>query len=88
VTAVTFGTVSATSFTVNSSTRITAIAPAQAAGVVNVRVTNAGGTSADATANRYTYTASGSAAPAVAALRPDGAIVAGRRRKRPDERAD
>ncbi|NVO12427.1 MAG: autotransporter domain-containing protein [Rhodoplanes sp.] len=39
-TAVTFGGTAATSFTVNSSTQITAVAPAHAAGAVDVVVTN------------------------------------------------
>jgi hypothetical protein len=85
VTAVTFGGVNATSFTVNSTTRITATAPAQAAGVVAVRVTTAGGTSAETTAARYTYTASGNAAPTVAARQSAADLIAGRRRALPDE---
>lgn len=43
---VTFGGTAATSVTFNSSTRLTAVAPAHAAGVVNVVVTNPGGQSA------------------------------------------
>ena len=54
-TAVKVGTTAATGFTVNSSTKITAKAPAHAAGVVDVRVTTPGGTSAVVTADRYTY---------------------------------
>ena len=46
-TAVTFGGVAATSFTVDSATQITAEAPAHAAGPVNVLVTAPGGTSAN-----------------------------------------
>ncbi|MGF0315794.1 ice-binding family protein [Nocardia fluminea] len=45
VTAVSFGGTPATSFTVNSSTQITAVAPAHAAGTVQVTVTAPGGTS-------------------------------------------
>lgn len=87
VSAVTFGTVNATTFTVNSQTRITATAPAQAAGQVNIRVATAGGTSAAALANRFTYTVSGNAAPGVAALGPGSGVIAGRRRERPGEGA-
>ncbi|MEU7764831.1 ice-binding family protein [Nocardia sp. NPDC049190] len=45
VTAVSFGGTPATSFTVNSSTQITAVAPAHSAGTVSVTVTAPGGTS-------------------------------------------
>ncbi|MFE7802524.1 ice-binding family protein [Nocardia sp. NPDC057440] len=44
-TAVSFGGTPATSFTVNSSTQITAVTPAHSAGTVSVTVTTAGGTS-------------------------------------------
>ncbi|MEU7632873.1 IPT/TIG domain-containing protein, partial [Nocardia sp. NPDC049220] len=44
-TAVTFGATPATSFTVNSDTQITAVAPAGVAGTAQVTVTTAGGTS-------------------------------------------
>jgi hypothetical protein len=50
-----FGTVPAISFTVSSSTRITAVAPAQGAGWHNVFVTTAGGTSPAVTADQFTY---------------------------------
>src|SRR6185312_9439943 len=55
VTAVNFGTIAATSFTVNSDTSITATAPAAAAGSVDVTVTAPGGTSATSPADLYTY---------------------------------
>jgi len=56
--AVTFGTVPATSFTVNSDTSITATAPAQSvAGRVDVRVTTPNGTSAVTTIDRFNYIA-------------------------------
>ena len=51
--AVQFGTANATSFTVNSSTQITAVTPS-GSGAVNVKVTSLGGVSAAFT---YTYTA-------------------------------
>ena len=55
VSAVMFGSISATSFTVNSSTRITAVSPAGSAGVVDVRVTGPGGTSVVVAAGQFTY---------------------------------
>jgi hypothetical protein len=54
-TKVTFGTLAATSYTVVSATRITAVSPAQAPGSVYISVTTAGGTSANVAADRYTY---------------------------------
>jgi len=50
-----FGTVLASSFTVNSATQITALSPAGPAGTVDVRVTTPGGTSATSNADRFTY---------------------------------
>jgi hypothetical protein len=61
VSAVDFGGTAATSFTVDSATQITATAPAHAAGTVDVTVTAAGGTSAIAAADQYTYTGVASA---------------------------
>jgi hypothetical protein len=55
VTAVAFGSTPAVSFTFNSDTQITAVAPAQAAGTVDIRVTTAPGTSAVSNADKYTY---------------------------------
>ena len=57
VSAVTFGGTAATSFTVNSNTRITAKAPAHAAGTVQVIVTAGGGTSSESSASAYEYVA-------------------------------
>jgi CSLREA domain-containing protein len=54
-TAVNFGTIAVTSFSVISATQITATSPAGAAGVVHVTVTTAGGTSATSTADQFTY---------------------------------
>ena len=73
-TGVTFGVTAATSFTVNSATSITATAPAGAAGVVNVRVTTAGGTSATGVANQFTYV---TPAPTVTAVAPNSGSTAG-----------
>ena len=53
--AVTFGGVDAASFTVESSTLITAVAPAHAAGTVDVQVTTPAGASADTEADDYQY---------------------------------
>jgi C1A family cysteine protease len=56
-TAVRFGAANATSYTVNSATRITAVAPvAAAAGTVQVQVTAVAGATADTAADNYTYT--------------------------------
>ncbi len=70
VTTVLFGTVAATSFNIISATQIVAIAPAVTAGVVNVTITNAGGSATGA----YTYSA---AAPSIAALSPVSGTTAG-----------
>jgi len=61
--AVSFGATPAATFTVVSSTQITAVSPAQAAGPVNVRVTTTAGTSENTAADDFTYTES-STAPA------------------------
>jgi hypothetical protein len=70
VTAVHFGTQSA-SFTVVSSTTITATAPTQAVGTVDVTVTNAAGTSPVSTADHFKYT------PSVTAVTPSKGTTAG-----------
>ncbi|MBD9544758.1 cadherin-like beta sandwich domain-containing protein [Ensifer sp. ENS04] len=54
-TAVTFGGIAATSFTVDSATQITAITPPRAAGLVNLIVTTPGGTAT--LTNGFTYVA-------------------------------
>lgn len=54
-TAVNFGAVAATSFTVVSATQITAVSPAQANSVVSIRVVTPLGTSADTSADDFTY---------------------------------
>ncbi len=54
---VTFGSVDATSFTVNSAgTTITAITPEETAGPVDVKVTDPGGTSPTSSADVFTFT--------------------------------
>jgi hypothetical protein len=50
-----FGAVSATSFTINSDTSITAAAPASSAGTVHIAVTTLGGTSTASPADRFTF---------------------------------
>lgn len=74
VSAVNFGTTPATSFTVNSATQITAIAPA-GTGTVNVRVMTSHGTSAAAPANQFTYTAP--PPPTVTNVNPNTGLMAG-----------
>lgn len=56
-TAVHFGATSATTYTVNSSTSITATAPQHAAGTVDVTVTTSGGPNVTTAADHYTYVA-------------------------------
>ena len=75
-TAVTFGGVD-TSFMVNSSTQITAVAPPHAAGTVDVLVTTPDGTSANTEADDYTYVAPPAATMHVGDL--DGITTSGRR---------
>ena len=52
-----FGATPASSFVINSSTSITAVAPAGTAGTVNVKVTSAAGTSPVSSADHFTYKA-------------------------------
>ena len=73
VTAVTFGGTNATSYTVDSATQITAVSPAHAAGAVRVQVTTALGTSADTSADDFTYVAG----PTITGLNPNGGTTAG-----------
>ncbi len=54
-TSVNFGGVKAVSFTINSDSSITAVAPSQPSGRVYITVTTAAGTSGATIANRYTY---------------------------------
>jgi hypothetical protein len=55
--AVSFGATPASTFTVNSSTSITATAPAEAAGTVDVTVTTPAGTSTTSAADHFTFNA-------------------------------
>jgi streptogramin lyase len=70
VTAVTFGSANATSFTVNSESSITTMAP-PGTGTVDVSVTTAEGTSPSVPADRFSY------GPAVTAVSPDSGALAG-----------
>ncbi len=72
-TAVFFGAVPATSFTVKSGTSIVAIAPAESAGTVDIRVVTPLGTSVLTTADRYTY----ETVPGVSGINPARGPAAG-----------
>ncbi|MGI8762033.1 MAG: IPT/TIG domain-containing protein [Jatrophihabitantaceae bacterium] len=74
-TAVKFGPTRGTSLTVVSPSKITVHSPARAAGLVNVRVTTPGGTSAAVPADHYTFTAS--AAPSITSVSPNSGPVSG-----------
>src|SRR6185503_16945125 len=69
-TAVKFGDTAAefTSAEVDGVTQLVATAPARAAGIVDVKVTNPVGTSAATAATKFTYTV---AAPTIGSLAPD-----------------
>ncbi len=69
-TAVDFGSTPATSFTVNSNTKITAVAPA-GTGVVDVTVTAPDGTSSTGPADQFNY------APTVTSINPTSGPSAG-----------
>jgi hypothetical protein len=73
-TAVMFGSNAATNVTVTSATKITATAPENPAGVVDVTVTTPGGTSAVLSADKYTY----DAIPIITGISPSsGPLAAG-----------
>ena len=55
VTAVLFGTVPATSFIATSPTSLTAIAPAEAVGTVDITLQSSCGTSAVSAADKFAY---------------------------------
>lgn len=79
-TSVTFGSSSASSFRVDSSSQITAIAPAAASSTVDVRVSGPGGSSEVGPADRYTFvtlaTAPGTGPPSSLLATPPFAVVA------------
>jgi large repetitive protein len=60
-TAVAFGASAASSFTVNSSTSISAVSPPASPGTVQVSVTTPNGTSASSTKDEFTFSKAGSA---------------------------
>jgi alpha-tubulin suppressor-like RCC1 family protein len=70
-TAVKFGSTSASSFTVNSPTSISAVSPAEPAGKVDVTVTTSWGMSPISAADRFTFT------PTVTGLSPNSGPAAG-----------
>jgi hypothetical protein len=72
-TAVDFGSTAATSFHVDNDGQITAVAPAESAGTVDITVTAPGGTSATGTADQYTYVA----APTVTNVLPNSGPLGG-----------
>jgi hypothetical protein len=74
-TGVSFGSTAATSFTVDSATQITAIAPAGSAGSVSIAVTTSGGTATSN--NAYTYVAQQQAAPTITSIAPNSGTSAG-----------
>lgn len=71
--AVKFGNLNATSYTVDSDTRITAVAPAHAAGSVDVQVKAAGGLSSITTASQFLYVD----APTISSVAPTEGTAAG-----------
>ncbi len=76
-TAVSFGSLAASSFTVNSDTSITAVVPPAAAATVDVTVTTYAGTSSTSSADHYVYTNVSGSAPAVSAVSPNTGSTAG-----------
>jgi hypothetical protein len=75
--AVYFGGVAATGFTVNSDTSVTAVAPPGAAGTVDVTVTTPSGTSPTGSGDHYTYTNVTAPAPVVTGVSPGSGSTAG-----------
>jgi hypothetical protein len=71
---VAFGTVNATSYTVDSPTQITATSPSQVAGDVDVTVTTPSGVSPINDAHQFSYLA---AAPAVTSISPTSGATSG-----------
>ncbi|MEY9932153.1 YVTN family beta-propeller protein [Catenulispora sp. GP43] len=73
-TGVDFGGTPAASFTVDSGTQITAVAPAHTDGTFDVTVTDDNGTSATGAGDKFTYAES---APTVTGLSPSGGVSSG-----------
>jgi hypothetical protein len=72
-TAVKFGTIAATSYTINSANSITATTPAGSVGAVDVTVTTPGGTSAKSSADQYTY----APVPTITVISPTAGPIVG-----------
>jgi hypothetical protein len=72
--AVSFGGTPAAALTVNSSTQITATAPAQYAGVVDITVTTANGNSGTSSADQFTFVAP---TPTITSLSSHSGVVGG-----------
>jgi hypothetical protein len=70
-TSVKFGSIEATSFTVNSATSITAVSPEELAGIVDVRVSTPEGTSPSSAKDKFKFT------PTVTGLSPNTGSKAG-----------
>jgi hypothetical protein len=68
-----FGTIAAASYTINSSTSITATSPTVSVGPVDVKITTPGGTSATGSADQFTY----ESAPSITAISPVAGLSAG-----------
>jgi len=76
-TAVAFGSTPATSFTVNSSSSISATSPPESAAVVDVTVTTSAGTSTTSAADQFTFGSPPPPGPSVAALSPTSGLTTG-----------
>ncbi len=70
-----FGSVAADDFTILSDTALQALAPAQAAGTIDITVVSVGGTSSTSSADHFTYAAP--SAPTVTGLSTSTATTAG-----------
>jgi hypothetical protein len=70
-----FGAVEVPSFTVNSSTQITATSPSQAVGTIDVTVETPSGVSVTSSSDHFTYTAA--SAPTVTSLSPSSGSTGG-----------
>jgi hypothetical protein len=73
VTGVSFGSTAAASYTVNSSTSVTATSPSGGSGTVDITVTTPGGTSAPGTPDKFTFIP----APAVSGVTPTSGPATG-----------
>ena len=68
-----FGAVAASSYTVNSSTQITTVSPAQSASTVHVTVNTPAGTSSTSQADQFIY----EAVPTISAVSPSSGLITG-----------